>query len=218
MSPFNHDADVRLWLAKTLSIPKTYIFPNDCPQKLMILSFPQLACIRIPLEIFVDRHLKKNAYIMGPKDRELTSKENELNSIQSKKEKLSKLELSNIVEASKFFEKYSNFGSENLSKKLLEYHSIQVSKLKDLDQETLLIRRRMSDIFEVPALQKENLQLFAIFTVTQSQHKLYLLKSHIWWEFGDKTVSRILEEDFLEKEIENISSLWYQSGCVRQDQ
>ena len=68
---------------------------------------------------------------MGSKDRELSLKESELYKLESMKQQSSNL--SCILESSNFFQKYPNFGSANLSSRLLEYYSSQISKIKDLD-------------------------------------------------------------------------------------
>ena len=203
LSPFHHDEDLRLWLSKSLEAPKTFLFPKESCQKLMILSFPQLANIRIPLELYIDRHLKKNSVIMGPKERELQEREQALDKITSKKHDISVSSISDLIS---FFQKHPSLTSETVLTKLIEYKSSQISKIQDLDSESLSIRRRISDIFEVSALLKENVQLFGICTL----ECLYLLKSNSWWKFSDKNVLKVDEDSVLI--VGNISSLWYKSN------
>lgn len=200
LSPFYHDQDLHLWLSKSLQAPKTYLFPKESSQKLMILSFPQLANIRIPSELYIDRHLKKNAVIMGPKDRELQQKEQELDIIASKKHEISVSSISDLIS---FFQKQPSFASEYTLSKLEEYKSCQISKLEDLECESISIRGKISDIFQVSALLKENVKLFGIFTL----ECLYLLKSNTWWKFSDRDVVKVDEGSVLL--VKNISSLWY---------
>ena len=186
-------------------------------EKLLFLHFPQSATVRIPLTLFIDRFLKQNTYTISIKTRDKKQRQLELVQIEKEKSKIPKKMIQTIQSTAAYLSNNPHIASKDLSKELVEYSMSKLKQLEDLETQYSVVKRKMSDLYEVSALLKHPCHLFTVILHDKTSLEYAALikqNENSWIKIKKDSIETLGQEhieDLFDKEMNCLEDLIYSS-------